>query len=106
MGIKSIDFQVTIPKASEISKTSGDEQNRLHALQHQQNASTQNRVRDSVNLVQSREKAEEALIRERQQGKGRNEQQNKNNSKSREKEKEKENKELRNHRTSIIDIKI
>lgn len=104
MGIRSIDFQVTIPKASEISKTSGDEQNRLHAMQQQQNASAQNRVRDSVNMVQSREKAEEAVIRERQQEKERNEQQNKNNSKKR--EKDKKNKELSDHRSSIIDIKI
>ncbi|HQA58024.1 MAG TPA: hypothetical protein PK033_09145 [Acetivibrio sp.] len=62
MSVKPIDFQVMIPKTSEISKIQKDEQNKGLAMEQQQTVVNQKKSEDNVNLVHYREEAQNAKI--------------------------------------------
>jgi hypothetical protein len=103
MSIKPIDFQVMLPKTSEVSKIHNDEQHRNLSLQQQQAATVQNKAETNIRQVHTQEKTQEARIREKQEkDKG---------GKKEEKKKNKGNygikKELNDeNKTSFIDIRL
>lgn len=67
MPIKPIDFQVMMPKTSEVSKIHSDEQNKGALLQQQQATTVQNKAEANIRQVYSQEKAQEARIKEKQE---------------------------------------
>ena len=106
MSIKPVDMQVMIPKTSEISRIRNDEQNRNLATSQQQASSTQDKVNVSLKQVYSQDKANEALIREKQEKKeGGKEQEKKKNTEKKDKNKDMKSVD-KTYKTSTIDIKI
>lgn len=103
MSIKPIDFQVMLPKTSEVSKIHSDEQHRGLLFQQQQAATVQSKAEANIRQVHSQEKPQQAGIREKQEkDKG---------GKKEEKKKSKGNygvkkETLTENKTSYIDIKI
>jgi len=80
MSVKPIDFQVMIPKTSEISKIQKDEQNKGLAMEQQQTVVNQKKSEDNVNLVHYREEAQNAKINvEEEKEKNQNENKRKKN---------------------------
>lgn len=67
MSIKPVDFQVMLPKTSEISKLHNDEQHKNQVAQLQQSISTQQKAEDHLRQVYSQDKANEARIKERRE---------------------------------------
>jgi hypothetical protein len=95
MSIKPVDFQVMLPKTSEVSKISSDDQHRNTALQQMQSQSTQNKSELNLRQVHSQDKTPEARIKEKQE---------KNQDGRKEKKKNKQNNNSDN--TSTIDIRL
>src|SRR5690606_23124249 len=69
MSIKPVDFQILIPKTSEVSKIQNDDRHKNATVQQQQTIQTQHKAEDSVNIVYSQEKPQEAVIREKEREK-------------------------------------
>ncbi len=69
MSIKPVDFQIMIPKASEVSRLNADEHSRNQTLQQQQKYSGQHLAENAVKLVQSQDKAHGAEIKEKREKK-------------------------------------
>jgi hypothetical protein len=67
VSIKPIDFQIVMPRTTEISKVANDEQHKGTLLQQQQAASTQNKAEASTKQVHTQENIQHAEIREKQQ---------------------------------------
>lgn len=67
MSIKPIDFQVILPKTPEISKIHNDQTQKNISAQQSQASAVQNRAENNVKQVHSRDKSQEALIREKQE---------------------------------------
>ena len=63
MSIKPVDFQVMLPKTSEVSKLHNDEQQRNQGLHLQQAEKNQHRVENNLRQVHSQENAQEARIK-------------------------------------------
>ncbi len=106
MSIKPVDFQVMIPKTSEVSKINKDELNKNDA-HHQQQASTiQHEADNSLRQVHSQDKAQEGKIRDRQEknknarGEGNRDNGNKKEQKNKDKDKNSDKK------TGTIDIRL
>ncbi|NTV88861.1 MAG: hypothetical protein HGA22_00625 [Clostridiales bacterium] len=66
MAIKPVDFQVQIPKTTELSKASSHDNQKNLTFQQQQATLTQQLAEGSLSKVYSREKADSSAIRERQ----------------------------------------
>lgn len=66
MSIKPVDFQVLIPRSMEAAKMTNDEVQRNQLNQQQQAHATQHKAEDSVKLVYSRDRAQNAKITEKQ----------------------------------------
>lgn len=99
MAIKPIDFQVQIPKTNEVAKIQSESRHKNELIEQQQATINRQTAQDSVNLVHSRDNAQQARINERQNPKEKKEKGSKkknNNSKSSGKEEQ----------TSTIDIRI
>ncbi|HHW47809.1 MAG TPA: hypothetical protein GXX14_04215 [Clostridiaceae bacterium] len=107
MSIKPVDFQIVIPKASELSKTYAEGLNRNQTLQHQQALMMQQKIDTNQKQVYSKDTAQEVRIREKQEREKAQE-----NHKESQKGNEKKNKKNKpgfsdnQPRTSTIDIKI
>lgn len=67
MSIKPVDMQVLMPKALEVSRLQNDEHGRNQAMIQQQAGATQNKVEENLKQVYSREKTQEARIREKRE---------------------------------------
>ncbi len=80
MTIRPIDFQISVPRTTEISKINAEDNQRNIAAQQQQATSTQLKADNSVKLVHTQEKTQEALIREKEE-KERQEREKKNKQK-------------------------
>lgn len=100
MAIKPIDFQVQIPKTNEVSKIQSEARQKNEMIEQQQSLINRQNAQDSVNLVHSKDNAQQAKINEKQnkdsmekKGKGNKKRNNNNNS----------NKE---EQTSVIDIRL
>lgn len=103
MPIKPVNYQVMLPKAAEVSKLSTDEQFKSQLNQQQQATTVQNKAENSIKQVYSREKAEEAKIREKQEKEGNSKRQGK----KKQQEKESKNKDFKSaEKTSTIDIRL
>lgn len=102
MSIKPVDFQVIIPKTSEISKLSADKINKNHAAQQQQAEFNKLIVDKNHRQVYSKEGAQESRIHQRQ---GKN-QDAEHSSKEKNKKKKQEDNFDPTYNTNIIDIKI
>lgn len=100
MSIKPVDFQMLIPKASEVSKIQNDNQQKNTVTQQQQSTLTQHKSEDSVSIVYSQENSQKATIREKEREKKR-----KNSGKKKTTRKYKHKKEVEK-KTSIIDIRL
>jgi hypothetical protein len=103
MSIKPIDFQVMLPKVTEVSKIHNDERNKGVLLQQQQAATIKNKSEVNIRQVHMQEKAQEARIREKQE--------KDKNSKKEEKKKNKGNYDNKKEtdvelKTSFIDIRL
>ena len=104
MSIKPIDFQVLIPRTTDVAKMNSDETHKNTALQQQQAASTQHKADNTLKQVYSQSRPQDVKITQKQK---------ENNRKDRNKDKKKETqgniekKVLKNGtQTSTIDIKI
>ena len=67
MSIKAVDFQVMLPKTSEISKVHNDEQHKNQSFQQQQNMTVQSKAEEKIRYVHSQDKASSAYIKEKQE---------------------------------------
>jgi septal ring factor EnvC (AmiA/AmiB activator) len=103
VSIKPIDLQVMMPKTSEISKVSSEANQRNTAYQQQQAVNGQNKADSNLKQVYSREKSQEARIREKQE-KGRENSGNKQ--KERKRQRESNNKHEPGDKKSTIDIRL
>lgn len=99
MSIKPVDFQVMIPKASELSRIQETDHQKDNVLQQNQANSMQHKVDNSLKQVYSQNKAQEARITEKQ------EKQRENNKEGKKKGSNSKNKQA-GIKTSTIDIKI
>jgi len=111
VSIRPIDFQISVPRTLEISKTSSAEMQKNAALQQQQTIQTQKKTEQNLKQVYSRDKAENVAIRERQSGSKRREdgrekgdKRNKENSESDNRQYTKRS--LQSSQISTIDIKL
>ncbi|MDQ2085865.1 hypothetical protein RBH29_05365 [Herbivorax sp. ANBcel31] len=66
MSIKPVEYQILIPKSSEVSKIQNDNQHKGTVMQQQQSALNQQKSEDSVNLVHSQENPQKALIKDKE----------------------------------------
>ena len=101
MSIKPVDFQVMLPKTSEVSKLNHDEQHKSQLFQQQQAADAKNKVEDNLRQVYSKDKLHKANIKEKQEkeNKKQGKKENKSNYDGTKKSKTE-------NQTSIIDIKL
>lgn len=83
LSIKPIDFQMVVPKTSEISKIYNDDVNKNQAIQQQQQTANQTKIDNNLKQVVSRENVKNDRIKEKQE---------KNNSRQNEKKKKRQNK--------------
>ena len=101
MPVKPVDYQVMIPKMSEVSKISNDAQQKSLVLKQQDNVKLQEKIDNSLKQVYEKEDVQHGRIGEKQK------KQEKDLS---EKNKKKKNKESRSNRAikeqSGIDIRI
>ncbi|NLI59140.1 MAG: hypothetical protein GX387_11615 [Clostridium sp.] len=100
MSIKPVDYQILIPKTSEVSKIQNDNQNKNATIQQQQSVSTQHKAEDSVNLVYSQESPQKAAIREKEKEK------KKKNPDKKGRGRKYKHKKNQDNGTSIIDIRL
>lgn len=103
MSIKPIDFQVMLPKTTEVSKIHNDERNKGVLLQQQQAATVQNNAEANIRQVHTQEKAQEARIREKQEKDKGNRKEEKKKNKGNYDNKKETDVELK---TSFIDIRL
>jgi len=107
MSIKPVDFQIVIPKTSELSRTYAEGLNRNQILQHQQALTMQQKIDNNQKQVYSKDTAQEVRIHEKQE-------KEKAQDKQKESQKGSGKKNKKNNpgfsdgqtRTSTIDIKI
>ena len=103
MSIKPIDYQVVVPKTSELSQIQSGEYHKSAAFQQQQVSSMQSKIDNSLKQVYFQEKPYDVRIRDKQERNRRDE---------RKKDKERNNKKnksgycVQSETESIIDIKI
>lgn len=103
MSIKPVDFQVVIPKTSEMSKVNADKMNKNQAAQQQLVESSQQKIDMDQKKVYSKNSPHEAGIRKKyEKNQGRNSSEKEKNSKKKHPEDSCDNV----CKTSIIDIKI
>lgn len=102
MSIKPVDFQIIVPRTTEISRISSEDMQKNLALQQQQTYSMQHKVENNLTQVYSQEKAQEARIRDKEEKnrEGRKENKKKEDNKTGEK------KFGSGERTNIIDIRL
>jgi len=81
MSIKPVDFQLTLPKAAEVSRMQSGEQQKNYLFQQQQNSALKRDAANSLQQVHSQNKLQQAKIREKQE-KRRNDEKNKKKSKN------------------------
>ncbi|MDP4093827.1 MAG: hypothetical protein Q8920_10745 [Bacillota bacterium] len=107
MSVKPIDFQIMIPRTTEVARISNDEQQRNLALHQQQNSMMQQKVESTLTQVQSQEKAQEARIKEKQEKDRENRNKNKGQGNQKEENKKEENKKsVTGEKSSFIDIRL
>ena len=105
MSIKPVDFQLSVPRATEMSKVKEDERHKQE-VQHQNQANgIQQQAENSLKQVQKREKAEEARIREKQEKEKYKDKHHQNHS-NHKKSEQTPKKVVEKNKTSIIDVKI
>ncbi len=73
MAVKPLDFQVVIPKTTEVSRIINEEQSRNFVVLQQQTASVKQEVENRLRQVSSREQAQKVEMREDQGGRRRRE---------------------------------
>ncbi|EPR13103.1 hypothetical protein [Ruminiclostridium papyrosolvens] len=83
MSIKPIDFQMVIPKTSEVSKMYNDDVNKNQAIQQQQQTASQMKIDNNLKQVVNRENVQNGRVKEKQE---------KDNSRQNEKKKKRQNK--------------
>jgi hypothetical protein len=66
MGVSPVDFQIAIPKASEVAREREIEQTKNTAAQQNLVSSTQHKVEKDVSNVHSKDKAEDSKIKDKQ----------------------------------------
>jgi len=102
LSIKPVEFQVMLPKTSEVSKMNSDQMNKNLVIQQQQSQMFQQKSEVNTRQVHAQDKAYEVTIKERQE-KNKREGQKKDNKKDSENHKEKSDTGIK---TSKIDIRI
>ena len=83
MSIKPIDFQMVIPKTSEVSKMHNDDVNKNQAIHQQQQTANQTNIDNRLKQVVNRENVQNGRVKEKQE---------KDNSRQNEKKKKRQNK--------------
>ncbi len=83
MSIKPIDFQMVIPKTSEVSKMYNDDVNKNQAIHQQQQTANQTNIDNRLKQVVNRENVQNGRVKEKQE---------KDNSRQNEKKKKRQNK--------------
>ena len=67
MSIRPLDFQVTVPRTTEVAKIHSEEQQRNELVQQQQNLTVQKEAMHNTKQVHHREGANEAKVRDKQE---------------------------------------
>ncbi|ACL76366.1 hypothetical protein [Ruminiclostridium cellulolyticum] len=93
MSIKPIDFQMVLPKTTEVSKIYNDDVNKNQAIQQQQQTASQTKIDNKLKQVVNRENVQNGRVMEKQE---------KGNSRQNEKKKKRQDKEDR----PTIDIRV
>ncbi|HHV98976.1 MAG TPA: hypothetical protein GXX36_05780 [Clostridiaceae bacterium] len=111
MSIKPIDFQISVPRTLEISKTSSAEMQKNAAIQQQQTIQTQHNTEKVLKQVYARDKAENIAIREKQSDGKRRDDGRQKGEKSKKENNENDNgqymrRSLQSSQISTIDIKL
>ena len=106
MSIKPIHYQLSVPRAMEVSKTKSDEQLKELSQQQNQAAAIQHQADDSVKHVQKRDKVEEVRIREKQEREEEAKKKHQSNDSENEKKDKAPQKDIEANKTSSIDVKI
>ncbi len=83
LSIKPIDFQMVIPKTSEVSKMHNDDVNKNQAIHQQQQTANQTNIDNRLKQVVNRENVQNGRVKEKQE---------KDNSRQNEKKKKRQNK--------------
>ncbi len=83
LSIKPIDFQMVIPKTSEVSKMYNDDVNKNQAIHQQQQTANQTNIDNRLKQVVNRENVQNGRVKEKQE---------KDNSRQNEKKKKRQNK--------------
>lgn len=106
MSIKPVDFQISIPRAAEVSKVRSEENAKELTQQQAQAGSIQNKADNTMKQVQKRNQAEEARLREKQQ-KEENKRQGKGQKESgKDTQEQNDRKYVTKQKTSTFDVKI
>jgi len=103
MSLKPIDLHVMMPKSSEISKVYSDSSNKNNVFQQQQASLSQNKADNDLKHVHSKENAQQAGVREKQERDKRRQEKERQNKSA--KGSRKRNQDT-NGSTSIIDIRL
>ncbi|MCX8130295.1 MAG: hypothetical protein N3I35_09380 [Clostridia bacterium] len=105
MSIKPVDFQVMLPRTTEISKIHSDEQHKNQIIQQQQESTVQHKAEDNVKYVHSQDKVQEAKIREKEEKERNDKKQEKRKNKNKGNYNSNSKKE-EDIKTSTIDIRL
>jgi len=62
MSIKPVEFQVMIPKTSEVSKINQDEKHKSHIIQQEQNLDIKNKTQSDLRQVNKKEKVNNMTV--------------------------------------------
>lgn len=106
MSIKPIDYQLSIPRAMEISKTKSDEISKDSSQHQNQAAAIQHQGDNNVKQVQKREKAEEARIKEKEEKEEKSKEKRESEDSDNKKKNESFQKNEKTEKVSTFDVKI
>lgn len=107
MSIKPVDFQIMLPRTSEMSRIRNDEQQKNESLQQHQINTIQHKVDNSLKQVYSQDKSQEVGIREKQEREGRQKREGKQENKEKNRKQEDGKKLVKSDvKASTIDIRL
>ena len=103
MPVNPVDMQIIVPKTTEMSKVSSEEQNKNQAMQQQQSMINKNKFEENLKQVYSKKDAQDVKISKEGKNAQEEEQKKKKKKKDKKDSKKRADKELR---TSTIDVQI
>ena len=103
MPVNPIDMQIIVPKATEMSKVSSEEQNKNQAMQQQQSMTNKNKFEENMKQVNFKKNAQDVKISKEGRNAQEEEQKKKKKKKNKKDMKKRTDEDLR---VSTIDVQI